>query len=122
MSTHGTVHFKDGKKTIVSIYRQYDSYPTGLGQDIKDLVLYAATRQDWPCIPTMDSFAAWVIGKLKGDSAGNVYITQASDRQEFNYFVSRDLVGNFILKVTSEEGSTLYSGYIADFNPKSLKG
>jgi hypothetical protein len=37
MGTRALIHVKDDEETLVTIYRQYDGYPSGLGQDIKDV-------------------------------------------------------------------------------------
>lgn len=32
MGTRSIIHVKDGRKTIVTLYRQYDGYPSGMGE------------------------------------------------------------------------------------------
>ena len=147
MGTRGTVHILDGRKTIVSIYRQMDSYPTGLGQDIKALLVGAQVvngyglKMDCPkYFNGMGCLGAWLVGQLKlngysgerKDTIGNLYLTDSRDRQEFNYFISASEsltvavngvkpYATLFLKVTNESGKVLYHGTLEGFNASKVE-
>lgn len=88
MGTRALIHIKSGNlnsKTLVTIYRQYDGYPAGLAVDIWK----ALNRGDFKItngyaygdeIPStfngMGCLAAYLIGALKDNKIGNVYIME----------------------------------------------
>jgi hypothetical protein len=68
----------DGNQLIVSIYRQYDGYPSGLGKEVADFVgglkITNGIRGDGTGTANgMGCLAAQLIGKLK-KQVGNVYL------------------------------------------------
>lgn len=74
MGTRSLVNIKDDDgKTIVTLYRQYDGYPTGMGQDIKDALnggdvelLNGFSGQKSPAaFNGIGCMAAYLIGALK---------------------------------------------------------
>jgi hypothetical protein len=100
MGTRATVKFfekfyndKNKIKTyfLGGVYVQMDGYIEGLGKDIKD-ILKDKELINGICgqgIETsfngMRCLGAYVIGKLKGDNIGNVYLTDKKDCQQYNY-------------------------------------
>lgn len=136
MGTRGTIHFIDEKKTIASIYRQMDSYPSGLGEELYQMLKFSkivngySTNMQCPNeFNGMGCLAAYVIGCLKlfpygqhKNAIGNVYMTNAKDRQEYNYFISADKDNNLILKVTNSDDKQIFKGAFASFNGKKLEG
>ena len=83
MGTRSLVHIKDGKKTIVTIYRQYDGYPTGMGEDIKKALNngavdilngYGGSSKIPAQFNGMGCLAAYLVGELKEQKIGNVYL------------------------------------------------
>ena len=111
MGTRSLVHIKEDGKTLVTLYRQYDGYPTGMGADIKDALnkgkarLTAGGHSGKDASPEvfsgMGCLAAYLIGALKtpsetGDGSsldrrnaiGNVFVfpVDSSDcGEEFTY-------------------------------------
>ena len=96
MGTRARVNVYEGDKILVSIYRQYDGYPTGLGQELAD---FSKGFQIVNGIPAtgcdgcgkvangMGCFAAQLVAHLKND-VGNVYIrpiSKESHGEEFEY-------------------------------------
>jgi len=81
MGTRSLTHIKDDNdNTLVTIYRQYDVYPTGMGQDLKDILAPKRLGNGVGGGATLENFAngmgcaaAAVIAALK-DDVGNVYI------------------------------------------------
>lgn len=78
MGTRALIHVKESDKnsqTIVTIYRQYDGYPEGLGEEIKAIIGDKALSNGITdgCFNGMGCFAAWLVRELK-TRIGNVYI------------------------------------------------
>ena len=124
MGTRSTLHIKDGKKTIASIYRQYDGYPTGMGKDIKTLLNDGDVRvqngfSSSDVIPKhfngLRCLGAYLIGALKTDKIGGIYLTDSKDRQEYNYFLSLDN-SDIAMKVTNYENKVIFKGLLSEFD------
>ena len=85
MGTRSIIHIKDGdliSPTLVSIYRQYDGYPVGMGKNIIEILNggnckvvngYGKDDELPHSYNTMGCLAAYLISKLK-DKIGNVYV------------------------------------------------
>ena len=98
MGTRGNITFKEsftdneGKKNtwyIGTIYRQYDCYPTGLGQEVKDLIAGKSIINGIGGDNSIEKnhnglgcLSAWLIGKLKGDEIGSVYLEPPQKRPD----------------------------------------
>lgn len=133
MGTRTLVHIKDGKKTITTIYRQYDGYPTGMGDDIKEAlnlgnvtILNGFGGQTVPShFNGMGCLAAFLIGELKQKKIGNVYIFPANSKdvgEEFTYTLSESN-GNVKLKVVENyKNKTIFNGLLKDFDGETVEG
>lgn len=88
MGTRSLVHVKEaGKnsKTLITIYRQYDGYPTGMGDDIVQILnggdcklVNGYGADESPAVFNgMGCLAAYLVGALKDGRIGNVYIYPA---------------------------------------------
>jgi hypothetical protein len=122
MGTRSTTTIKneDGK-VLVTIYVQYDGYPDGLGQELADFLSSRTvingfgTETATNYANGMGCLAAQLIGHLKSDQIGNVYITREGDSQEYNYTVylkDKELY----LRCDSEYYGHLYDGLARDYN------
>lgn len=126
MGTRSTTHIYDENRNhLVSIYRQYDGYPTGHGQELanflngKKLVNGFGDPNTTVEANGMGCLSAQFIAHFK-TGIGNVYITTKDDRQEYNYFVElKD--GELHLKVESEYYGLLYVGKVSDFNGATVE-
>lgn len=113
MGTRSTTAIKDENgKTLVTLYRQFDGYPTGHGQELANF-LSARTIVD--VFYGMGCLAAQLIGHLKGDQIGNVYVTNEGDSQEYNYTVYlKD--HELYIRCESEYYGLLFDGLAKDFD------
>lgn len=128
MGTRSLTHIKDqeGEKTLVTIYRQYDGYPTGMGNDIKAILggrilVNGYNDPDKQC-NGMGCAAAMLIAGLK-DGCGNVYIYPADSHdvwEDYNYTIWPD-GERFRLVVTSYDDSVLYDGPLNEFDAAAVE-
>lgn len=100
MGTRCLVHIKSeglNSPTLVTLYRQYDGYPNGIGRDIQEIlgdgkgkILNGFGSQDTPeFFNGMGCLAAWVIKELK-ERIGNVYIYPPDSEgcgEEYTYII-----------------------------------
>lgn len=133
MGTRTLVHIKDGKKTIATIYRQYDGYPTGMGDDIKEAlnlgnvtILNGYNSQTIPShFNGMGCLAAFLIGELKQKKIGNVYIFAPNSKdvgEDFTYTLSESN-GKVKLKVVENyNNKTIFNGLLKDFDGETVEG
>lgn len=132
MGTRALIHVKEGKNTLVTIYRQFDGYPTGLGEDIKQILnkgnvkLLNGISGDAK-LPShfngLGCLAPYLISQLK-DQIGNVYIMapNISDVGEEYVYTLTDSKGILNLKVTDGyNNDTLYNGPLSEFNSKKVQ-
>lgn len=132
MGTRSLTHFKtETGKTICTIYRQYDGYPTGHGADIKR-VLGDRTLVNGYSYPDQEAngigcAAALMIADLKKDMlAGNIYIESPNAKdmfEDFTYYIKAhgDTFKLTVVEQYDETPKTIYDGPIRDFDPKSLE-
>lgn len=138
MGTRGTIHIQDDGKTIVSVYRQMDSYPTGLGQEIFELCFMSEIKNGYSLgdqcpekFNGMGCLGAYLIGHLKlvpygkiKNAIGNVYITNSDDRQEYNYFISHKRTAKktgLYLIITNSDDKPIFSDFLNNFKAKELE-
>lgn len=129
MGTRSLIHVlesKDSKAPICTIYQQYDGQPDGVGSDIFNILNEGKLKivngfALGDSIPTvfngMGCLAAFLIGKLKGDKIGNVYLHKPDITAEQEYNYSLYPIGT-VLYLRIQAGSGLLSeGKLADFVP-----
>ena len=140
MGTRARVNIIDGNQVLVSIYRQFDGYPDGLGQELADFcaplkVVNGFGFETDNQVNGMGCFAAFLIKHLK-EEIGNVYIRDTSDEshgEEYSYDL-RDSDGKIYMNIY--EGSVtafglpgdkqsnmkaVWSGYCEDFDIKLVR-
>lgn len=128
MGTRCLTHVKDGDKkavTLVTIYRQFDGYPKGHGQELKDLfgktkiINGIGAKQKSPNFAnTMSCFAAQLIGRLK-EGIGNIYIYPADSNdcgEEYTYTLYESEGEVFIVVYDVYDKKILYDGKLSNFN------
>ena len=133
MGTRSLTHVKSGKQILCAIYRQFDGYPSGMGADIKEAIGETKLVNDFgnETLPTtangMGCLAAFLVGKLKADTIGNVYLYApgAKDCGEEYRYVVYDKDNRVMLKCVDVGWNTpdtiLYDGPIADFDPEKAE-
>lgn len=145
MGTRSNVRFKENGKVIGCLYRQYDGYPTGMGQDLLDILpggdpsILNGFSLDSKC-PThfngIGCLAAYVTGKLKGNQIGNVYVypsdhVPGESGEEYVYDLSLGDdglhltlysigVSFFGVDISGNDKILLYSGPLRDFDPDAI--
>ena len=100
MGTRSITHIKEDGKTLVTIYRQYDGYPEGMGLDLAEFLVditvvngFGGDMKAGTHANGMGCLAAQLIAHLKEDQLGNVYIAppDANDMwEEYTYKVKLD--------------------------------
>ena len=125
MGTRSLTHVKDEEgKTLCTIYRQFDGYPSGHGQDIfkalgaRKLVngYSDATKE----INGMGDVASMLIASIKNpNEAGNVSLRtpDATDCWEEYVYTLYQKHGQIFLKcqTTYNKGELLYDGVLSEF-------
>lgn len=116
MGTRSITHIKDGENTLVTIYRQCDGYPAGMGRDLQDIagdikIVNGLDLNPEGVANGMGCLAAQIIAKLK-NQPGNVYIYPPN---------SKDCWEEFTYTLTEKDGRVYvdcpgeYSGFLADW-------
>ena len=135
MGTRTIVHLKDeNKKTILTLYRQYDGYPTGMGNDIKKIlnngiveIRNGFTTKDQ--IPRqfngMGCLSAFLVGELKNKKIGNVYIQTPNTKdmgEDYTYTLSLSKLGTLKLKVVENyNNKTIFDGLLSAFDGEQVE-
>jgi hypothetical protein len=133
MGTRALVHIveKDmdnNQNVLVSIYTQYDGYLEGLGMKIKNIldngkaeIINGYGNNKIPSsFNGIGCMAAYLIGSLKGNEIGNVYIVSPGTEdvgEEYTYFIS-ELDGKIHMTVYDGFPATkeLFNGLLSKFN------
>ncbi len=127
MGTRSLTHIKDEDgKTLVTIYRQFGGYPTGMGADIKKTLGGKTLVNGYndPATQTngMGCAAAMLIAAIK-DGCGGVYI-QTPDTsgcwEQYIYTLSQAAGMKIALKLEGGE-KTLFDGLLSDFDPEAVE-
>ncbi len=128
MGTRSLTHIHDNEGNVLTtIYRQYDGYPSGMGNDIKS-VLGGKTVVNGYSDPEkqvngMGCAAAMLIAGLK-DGCGNVYVYPADSSdmgEDYIYILSTD-GAKLLLEVQGAwEGNVLYSGPLDEFDGEAVE-
>ncbi len=88
MGTRGNVVVESDGKAIIRIYRQWDTYPAGMGADLQEIVGDPIICNGFggdAAIPThfngMGCLAAYLVGELK-TGIGSVYVESVTDEPD----------------------------------------
>lgn len=132
LSTNALVHIIDSEGAVITtIYKHWDGYPSGVGNQLKEMLTEMAVNScsgnrgfnDAHCL------AAFVIAQLKGDRWGDVYVYPPGTSnmgEEFIYLVS--LIGGqpsmvcVLVGFGDEENRAVFVGNPANFNSDQIDG
>lgn len=131
MGTRSTVYFLENGEVIGAIYRQYDGYPTGMGDDIKKILTQNGTidpviRNGYSFgdqIPThfngISCLGAYLIGELK-NGIGNVYLYNPDWKTEAYHYDIYAIDGRVHMtlhyRYTDYNDGVLYDGPVVDYD------
>ena len=116
MGTRSLTFVYDGEKPIIKMYRQFDGYPEGHGQELAEFLLSGEMVNGYSSktekqFNGMGCLAAQMIAEFK-NGVGGFYIHSVTDKdcwQDYEYHVYEDKV---VIKDPSE---VIFSGTYAEF-------
>lgn len=124
MGTRGLINVVDEQgDTLLTIYRQYDCYPSGLGQELQNLLSQSEitngynSSQEIPMVFNgFGCMAAYIVKSLK-DSIGNVYIyppniTDVGEEYIYTLYPSKSKINIKVIS-TWDNNAVLYDGPIS---------
>jgi len=125
MGTRARINVYEGDKILVSIYRQMDGYPSGLGEELKaflsGLKLVNGLSGVRAVANGMGCLAAQVVAHLK-DGAGSIYIRDTGPESHGEQYVYNlyDVDGRVWITVFEDEWEEeamvpVYNGFIDEF-------
>ena len=130
MGTYGQVAVVGSQQDIVHIGQQCDGYPSGLGARIKmilgdDPTIVNGFGGD-DAIPAafngMECLAAYLVGKLKADRIGHIYLEPSNGALDGEYiYTLSERAGKLRIVVKGGDGTVFYDGPFAAFDPDTLK-
>lgn len=127
MGTRSTTAILDERGIqLVKIYRQYDGYLSGHGQELADFLNskrlingYANPNTTTEC-NGMGCLAAMLIGHLKQDRIGNIYITTPESTEEYDYTIyPKD--NRLYIKAESVYDGVVYNGLASEFDGSKIE-
>lgn len=123
MGTRSITTIRHNGTPFVAIYRQYDGYPTGHGQELANILAGHTMVNGIPGGKDVKVFngpndmAATIIARLKGDQTGNVYVygPDTTDMgQDYDYII--DVAGYEDPQITILNwGEKIFQGTVQDF-------
>jgi hypothetical protein len=128
MGTRSLIDFIDAGKVITTVYRQFDGYPTGRGQELADflkpLTMVNGIRDSHNVANGMGCLAAQWIAHEK-DGAGGVYIHAPGTRdvwEDFVYTVEGSVDDGITMTCRYKHGDKeLFRGRPADFDGERVE-
>lgn len=118
MGTRSLVVIHEDGKEICTIYRQYDGYPSGIGEELKDLLsagpLVNGISGNGLCFNGMGCLAAQIVAQLKAPEGkpvpGNVYLYPPGSRDCGEEFIYTIYAKDGKLQIKCEAGSVTSFG------------
>jgi hypothetical protein len=99
MGTRSTTKIYENERLLLSLYKQYDGYPEGWGQELKDFFRkgvfvngFNGSKGELEFNGVGD-FALLLVKEFK-EGTGRLYATTENDKQEYNYVVEFDYPEN----------------------------
>jgi len=133
MGTRGIVNVTSSgnpDKILVSIYSQYDSYPSGLGEDIKKALhdgntkiingIGGAEHQCPSYFNGMECLAAYLVKSLKC-GIGGIYLYSPGQTEEYNYTLYNKGADLYLKVISSySQSKILFDDLLAKFDSKLI--
>lgn len=122
---------KEKKELLVTMYRQYDGYPSGHGSELANFIKSGRVVNGIPMGDTgkvfngASCFAAQMISHFKGEKAGGIYIYSNSTKdagQDYEYHVFVDFNRRTIKLICFKQGYTNKLGKYVDKKRKLFEG
>lgn len=121
MGTRSLTVFVDDHEELAVMYRQYDGYPSGHGDELASFLSRITPCNGIPLIPKdsdsssplyangMDCLAAQVIAHFK-DGPGNIYLMRAGTRDCGEEYVYTVFIKDKTIHMTVQAGCTAFFG------------
>ena len=135
MGTRSLTHIYDTDwdqtRLLCTIYRQFDGYPTGMGQDLKDfltpfnVVNGLRLADDSKTANGAGCLTAQLIAAFKTEP-GNVYIyppgsTDCGEEYVYSIYAKAGEPVRIKVEDTYQSGHVLYDGPVSDFDPEKAE-
>ena len=129
MGTPSLTHVKDNEGIILTLCRYVDGSPTGMGQDIKNilgntrLVAGYQLQDKLPAVANgIGCAAAYLVERLKHGDISSVFIlTPAPPNYDAQYIYTLYEQDNKIHIKCESANTTLYEGPLSDFDPEKAE-
>jgi hypothetical protein len=118
MGTRARVNVFEGNQLLLSIYKQYDGYPSGLGHELavfceRKQIVNGLSGDTTNVANGMGCFAAQLVKHLK-DKAGDIYIRDTGPESQGEEYVYNIAEREGVLYIAVLEGETTYFGMPGD--------
>ena len=117
MGTRSLTFVYDGEKPVINMYRQYDGYPEGHGQELAEFLLSGKmvngfSSKDEKQFNGMGCLAAQMVANFKNGVGGfYIYSIDSTDCwQDYEYHVYGDKV------IVKNPGEVIFNGSWEDFH------
>ena len=92
MGTRSTTRIYEDGQLLLALYKQYDGYPDGWGQELKDFLhsgVFVNGFQRDDKIVQFNGIGDFVLQLVKSfkEGTGGLYATTEGNRQEYNYIL-----------------------------------
>jgi hypothetical protein len=138
MGTRSLTKFFKNEKPFCCVYRQFDGYPSGHGQELADfckklsIVNGIDSREARKIANGMGCLAAQFIAKFKKEKVGEIYIHHPDDKDVgedyiYHVYIDVDLIGvigaeaQVKMDCIDSCGKVLFEGYCKDFNGEKIE-
>ncbi len=115
---------KKHKTNLICMYRQYDGYPSGHGQELSEFLFGRQIVNGFSCIHEnekynngMGCFGAELISYFK-TGIGNIYVQDPNsemDYEDFEYIIEGNDEDGLNIKVKRYDGLEVFNGSVGSF-------
>jgi hypothetical protein len=100
MGTRSTTKIYEDGRLLLALYKQYDGYPDGWGQELKDFlhkgifVNGIRRTEDFLQFNGIGDFVLLLVKEFK-EGTGELYATTEENEQEYNYIIEFNHLENY---------------------------